>query len=378
MAAPLLLGAVLGAAATYLLDPDQGRRRRALLREQLSSRTYQLSDSLGVGGRDLSNRARGMVFGLRSRFNVGDIPDEILVARVRSRLGRVTSHPGAIGVTATHGQVVLSGPIIAREHEGLINAVCAVPGVVEVNDQLEVHESGEGVPALQGGGSSPETEHNMFMQGNWTPAARMLAGTAGGLLLLNALQKRGIASLLMGLAGSALLVRSSTNTSLRQLAGMSGHRAIDVHKTIHVSAPVEQVFDVLAHYENFPQFMTNVREVRVREDGSSHWIVAGPGGMPVEWDAVTTRMEPNRLLAWRTLPNSTVQHAGLIHFEPSNGGTRVDIQMSYNPPAGALGHAVAQIFRSDAKTELDEDLMRLKVFLETGKPARDAAAAVRH
>jgi uncharacterized membrane protein len=216
------------------------------------------------------------------------------------------------------------------------------------------------------------------MQQNWTPAARTLAGTTGGLLLLNALQKRGLFSVFMALAGGALLLRSSTNIPLRQLAGMSGRRAVDVHKTIHVSASVEQVFDALAHYENFPQFMTNVREVRVREDGSSHWIVAGPGGISVEWDAVTTRMEPNRLLAWRTLPSSIVQHAGLIHFQPADGGTRVDIQMSYNPPAGALGHAVAQIFRSDAKTELDEDLMRLKVFLETGKPPRDAAAAVRH
>jgi len=48
--------------------------------------------------------------------------------------------------------------------------------------------------------------------------------------------------------------------------------------------------------------------------------------------------------------------------------------MSYNPPAGAAGHVVASLFGADPKTEMDEDLMRLKAFFETGKPARDAAA----
>ena len=48
--------------------------------------------------------------------------------------------------------------------------------------------------------------------------------------------------------------------------------------------------------------------------------------------------------------------------------------MSYAPPAGVLGHAVARLFGADPKSELDEDLMRLKNTLETGKAPRDAAA----
>jgi uncharacterized membrane protein len=41
--------------------------------------------------------------------------------------------------------------------------------------------------------------------------------------------------------------------------------------------------------------------------------------------------------------------------------------MSYNPPAGALGHAVATLFGSDPKSAMNEDLVRLKSLLETGK-----------
>jgi uncharacterized membrane protein len=93
----------------------------------------------------------------------------------------------------------------------------------------------------------------------------------------------------------------------------------------------------------------------------------------VQWDAVTTRLQPNEHIAWRTMPGSAVQHAGMIYLAPFGGGTRVHIEMSYNPPAGALGHVVAKLFGADPKTELDEDMMRLKSTLETGQAPHDAA-----
>jgi uncharacterized membrane protein len=163
---------------------------------------------------------------------------------------------------------------------------------------------------------------------------------------------------------------------LAQWVGITGGNVIPVHKTLRVNAPVDQVFQLMARYENFPLFMRNVRHVRAHPDGRSHWIVGGPAGVSVEWDAMTTRREPNRLLAWRTVSNAAVRHAGNIRFEPKNGGTRLEIQLSYQPPAGALGHVVARLFGADPKTELDEDLLRLKSFLESGKLPRDAATRV--
>jgi hypothetical protein len=41
--------------------------------------------------------------------------------------------------------------------------------------------------------------------------------------------------------------------------------------------------------------------------------------------------------------------------------------MTYKPPAGVLGHAVAALFRTDPKQALDDDLVRLKSLIETGK-----------
>ena len=62
-------------------------------------------------------------------------------------------------------------------------------------------------------------------------------------------------------------------------------------------APVHDVYEMLRNYDNFPRFMHNVRAVEVRPDGTSHWSVAGPAGVSVEWDAVTTDMEEDRHIA---------------------------------------------------------------------------------
>jgi uncharacterized membrane protein len=82
------------------------------------------------------------------------------------------------------------------------------------------------------------------------------------------------------------------------------------------------------------------------------------------------------LIAWESLPGSQVKQAGFVRFDPNRGGgTRVSVQMEYLPPAGALGHAVAQLFGVDPRQAMNEDLMRLKSLLETGKTSSSLGRA---
>jgi len=67
-----------------------------------------------------------------------------------------------------------------------------------------------------------------------------------------------------------------------------------VHETIEVEAPVQDVFAYWSNFENFPNFMQNVEEVRMIDRDTSHWRVKGPLGKSVEFDAKTTEMDPNR------------------------------------------------------------------------------------
>jgi uncharacterized membrane protein len=68
------------------------------------------------------------------------------------------------------------------------------------------------------------------------------------------------------------------------------------------------------------------------------------------------------------LPESIVENRGVIHLEAQKDGrTRVQIEMTYNPPAGLLGHAVATLLGLDPKSALDQDMLQLQSLFELGK-----------
>jgi uncharacterized membrane protein len=370
---PIFLGgAAIGVALMYFLDPNSGRRRRARTRDKAVHAARVVSEGAKVTARDTVHRAQGAWAEARRMFSHEEVGDEVLVDRVRAELGRVVSHPHAIEAAANGGHLTLIGPILSYEVRPLLRAMRRVPGVRAVSDQLTVYSEPGNLPALQGG--EPRIgERFELLQENWSPAARIMAGGAGAALMLAALRARGGLGALMGVSGSALLARAVANRDLASLLGF-GRRGISVQKTIYVAAPVERVFDFWTDYQNFPRFMHHVRDVRPMADNRSHWVVAGPAGVPVQWTAEVTRVVPGELIEWRSISDSDVRHEGAVRFvATSDGGTRLSVHLSYLPPAGAFGHAVATMFGADPKSEMDADLMRMKSMIETGHPPHDAA-----
>ena len=369
---PFLLGSAIGASAMYFLDPQSGRRRRARTRDQLVHARRRLSAARSVTARDLSHRAQGIAAGTRKLWRAERVADDVLVGRVRAALGRTVSHPHAIEVAAGDGHVMLQGPVLAREVRPLLRAVRRVPGVRSVADHLTAYTDPTGVSALQGGVPRPGHRFEL-MQDNWSPATRLVAGVVGTGMIAAAFRARAGMCALLGAGGSALLARAATNMDLASLAGYGSH-LITVQKVMNLDAPVERVFELWSDYERYPSFMHNVRDVQRLGDNVWRWVVAGPAGVPVRWVAETTAVEPNRSIAWRSTADSEVRHEGEVRFERNgNGGTRLDVRLSYLPPAGALGHALAALFGADPKSEMDADLLRMKTLLETGKPPHDAA-----
>ena len=295
--------------------------------------------------------------------------DVLLEARVRQRLGRVCSHPGAISVWCRKGRVELRGPVLGHELPSLLRAIRRVRGVQDVQDLMQPHEQPGDVPGLQGGGHDATGGQADLFQRNWAPATRFMVGSTGALVLLHGLGQRGFLAKAFATVGAALLGRSVFNAPFRELAGVGRRRpGVHIHKSIQVNGPVEQVFALWQHFEDFPKFMTHVQEVRNIGDRRYLWKVTGPAGTRFEWEAVMTRFEPNRLIAWRSAPGATVGNAGVIHFRPgAHGGTLIDIQLSYSPPAGLLGHGIAHLLGADPKKQLDDDMIRFKSLVELGK-----------
>jgi uncharacterized membrane protein len=140
-----------------------------------------------------------------------------------------------------------------------------------------------------------------------------------------------------------------------------------VHESIEVEAPVDDIFRYWSNFENFSTFMSNVEDVRMSAQDTSHWRVKGPLGMSVEFDAKTTEMNPNRGIGWNTVEGD-VMTSGEVRFEETAPGrTLVDVTMNYaDPPGGAAGEAIANIL-SNPERNLREDLQNFARIVERGE-----------
>jgi uncharacterized membrane protein len=197
---------------------------------------------------------------------------------------------------------------------------------------------------------------------------------SGGALALYGARRKGVIGATVELAGLGLLARGLTNFTIEDLIGLSGGHGITVEKTINIDAPVERVFNIWNQHECFPFFMSHVREVKYLGDDRYHWTVVGPAGIPVEWEGVITERIPNQKLVFESVPGSTIEQKGIVHFQPNRKrGTRVDVKLSYHPPAGVAGHVIARLFGADPRTVMIADLMRMKSFIETQHQPHDAA-----
>jgi osmotically-inducible protein OsmY len=139
-----LVAAAAGAAATmYYFDPDMGRRRRALLRDRLVHLTHEAERGLRGEVRYATDVAYGVYATGHLDRESERLPatDGQLRDRVRSRLGHLVSHPGAIDVTVQDGVVRLSGGVLAQEQDGLLLRVRDMAGVQRVINALDAYQS---------------------------------------------------------------------------------------------------------------------------------------------------------------------------------------------------------------------------------------------
>lgn len=146
-------GMAAGAFLMYYLDASSGGRRRALVRDRMVSAGHELGRYAQQDHADGADRAGGLAAGPRrmARFSTRTPEsDHWLFDRIRSRLGRLVSHLGAVHVEVEEGHVRLTGHVLAAEIERLLDVVRRMPGVQAVQNALAVHEDARNVPELRG------------------------------------------------------------------------------------------------------------------------------------------------------------------------------------------------------------------------------------
>ncbi len=137
-----------------------------------------------------------------------------------------------------------------------------------------------------------------------------------------------------------------------------------VESSVVVEAPVSRVYEYWRDLENLSNFMSNVEDVRSTGPGITHWVVKGPLGAKVQFDAQTTQDEENRAIGWNSV-NGNVQNSGQVRFqELGPERTRVEVTMNYaDPPGGKIGEVGSKIV-ANPQVMVDQDLYNFKEIIE--------------
>ena len=125
--------------------------------------------------------------------------------------------------------------------------------------------------------------------------------------------------------------------------------------TVTVNAPSFQVFQLFSHFNDFPKFMSYIKEVTYKDTQTSHWVADVVGTR--EWDAVNENWIDGKQIGWRSIDG--LQNHGVVTFEPvGDSQTKVQVTLTYTPPAGMLGDVgekmgVGGRFEQELQADLD-------------------------
>lgn len=352
-----------GAAAFYFLDRERGHARRAAFATKARHLGTNVAEGAVKSARDSWHHVAGTARQAWFNFARNEWPeDRILVERIRSRMGRMVSHPHKIHVVSDDGVVTLWGAASEEEIRKLAHVVQAMPGVREVINHLEVHEGKE--PVLSGPSPFKTAREETLL--NWSPSKRLMAGMAGSAAAIYGWRRKDPLGVSISLLGAGLAAASTLKTNVHSLLALSEDSpGFELEQTIRIKAPVSDIFDFWAKPENYPKVFSHISAIEKIGENLYRWTVTGPGGIPVHWDGTITRTVPNTLVEWKSLPGSTVGNLGFVRVDPNyDASTRVLVRMFYRPPAGILGRFLSEMLGVDAKKVLARDLKRLKTLFE--------------
>jgi len=136
---------------------------------------------------------------------------------------------------------------------------------------------------------------------------------------------------------------------------------------VRVQRPSNELYDLWREFSNLPRFMPHLESVRCADSRHSHWVAQLPGGKHLEWDAEIVNDIPGKLIAWKTIGDPDIAHAGSVHFTPTTDalGTDVRIVFDYEPPFARTIATIATHAGLTAQTLVDADLRRFKEYVES-------------
>ncbi|MET9509681.1 SRPBCC family protein [Streptomyces flavidovirens] len=133
-----------------------------------------------------------------------------------------------------------------------------------------------------------------------------------------------------------------------------------VKETVEVEVPVRTAYNQWTQFEEFPNFMEGVEEVRQIDDRHNHWTTK-IGGVTREFDTEIVDQLPDERITWRTTSGDTNQK-GMVRFQPlDDTHTRVELVMDVET-SGAAEKTADMTGMIDRRVK--GDMRRFKEFIE--------------
>jgi len=181
--------------------------------------------------------------------------------------------------------------------------------------------------------------------------------------------------LLAGFGGGVALVLRKRGRPMPSFIGGTTPRVIE--SSIEVAVPVSAAYNQWTQFEEFPQFMQGVEEVRQLGETRLHWV-ASVGGRRAEWDAKILEQHPDRQISW--ISEDGKKNRGSVTFEPL-GENRTLVGLSLGYQAEGFVEAVGSAAGLDRR-RIEADLVRFKELIEdrgteTGAWREDISAGTR-
>lgn len=153
----------------------------------------------------------------------------------------------------------------------------------------------------------------------------------------------------------------SQTTPIEQVAA----NRVVFEESTEIPSPITDVFRWWTEFTRFPQFMSNVHEVRPIGPDRYHFI-ARIFGIKQEWDVEVTERETPRRIAWRSINGP--YNAGTVSLsELAPNRTEVRLRLEYTPPGGQTGQMLDKLTQMTRRT-VREDLKNFRRAI-TGAPA---------
>lgn len=156
--------------------------------------------------------------------------------------------------------------------------------------------------------------------------------------------------------------------------------APEVERTLTIGATAPDLYERFRSGADLPAIWGHMADISPAEDGRTRWAVHGPLGRTWSWETKLTAERRSDVLSWAATEGADVPMEGTLTLRPAprDQGTEATLSVTFEPPGGRLGRAVADHLDLVPREFLSTALRRWKALVETGEiPTTDRNPAAR-